>query len=60
MEYITITRKYALIPASSDRNEWNKRVYSFTIEDLARKIEYYSEKIKKKKAVKRKNRSKQR
>lgn len=54
MEYITITRKYALIPASSDRNKWNKRVYSFTIEDLARKIEYYSEKIKKEKGSKKK------
>ena len=46
---VTITRKYALIPISSDRKEWYKRVYNFTIEDLARKIEYYKEKSKKEK-----------
>ena len=46
---ITITRKYALIPTSSDRKEWHKRAYNFTIEDLARKIEYYKEKSKKEK-----------
>lgn len=46
---VTITRKYALIPTSSDRKEWHKRVYNFTIEDLARKIEYYKEKSKKEK-----------
>ena len=38
---VTITRKYALIPTSSERKEWHKRVYNFTIEDLTRKIEYY-------------------
>lgn len=46
---VTITRKYALIPTSSDRKEWHKRVYNFTIEDLSRKIEYYKEKSKKEK-----------
>lgn len=46
---VTITRKYALIPTSSERKEWHKRVYNFTIEDLARKIEYYKEKSKKEK-----------
>lgn len=46
---VTITRKYALIPTSSDRKEWHKRAYNFTIEDLARKIEYYKEKSKKEK-----------
>lgn len=46
---VTITRKYALIPTSSDRKEWHKRVYNFTIEDLARKIKYYKEKSKKEK-----------
>lgn len=29
---VTITRKYALIPTSSERKEWYKRVYNFTIE----------------------------
>lgn len=43
---ITITRKYALIPTSSDRNEWYKRVYNFTINDLTEKIEYYKGKLK--------------
>ena len=43
---VTITRKYALIPTSSERKEWHKRVYNFTIEDLTRKIEYYKEKSK--------------
>lgn len=46
---VTITRKYALIPTFSERKEWHKRVYNFTIEDLARKIEYYKEKSKKEK-----------
>ena len=46
---VTITRKYALIPTSSERKEWHKRVYNFTIEDLARKIEYYKDKSKKEK-----------
>lgn len=46
---VTITRKYAIIPTSSERKEWHKRVYNFTIEDLARKIEYYKEKSKKEK-----------
>ena len=46
---VTITRKYALIPTSSERKEWHKRVYNFTIEDLTRKIEYYKEKSKKEK-----------
>ena len=46
---VTITRKYALIPTFSDRKEWCKRVYNFTIEDLTRKIEYYKEKAKKEK-----------
>ena len=46
---VTITRKYALIPASSDKTQWHKKVYDFTIEDLARKIEYYKEKSKKEK-----------
>lgn len=46
---VTITRKYALIPTSSERKEWYKRVYNFTIEDLTRKIEYYKEKSKKEK-----------
>lgn len=54
MEYITITRKYALIPEFSNRKEWNKRVHNFTIEDLGRKIEYYNEKIKKEKDSKKK------
>lgn len=44
---VTITRKYALIPTFSERKEWHKRVYNFTIEDLTRKIEYYKEKSKK-------------
>lgn len=43
---VTITRKYALIPTSSERKEWHKRVYNFTIEDLTIKIEYYKEKFK--------------
>lgn len=38
--YTTITRKYALIPEPSDRKEWSKRVYDFTINDLEQKIEY--------------------
>ena len=46
---VTITRKYALIPTFSERKEWHKRVYNFTIEDLTRKIEYYKEKVKKEK-----------
>lgn len=46
---VTITRKYAIIPTSSEKKEWHKRVYNFTIEDLARKIEYYKEKSKKEK-----------
>lgn len=46
---VTITRKYALIPTFSERKEWYKRVYNFTIEDLTRKIEYYKEKAKKEK-----------
>ena len=46
---VTITRKYALIPVSSDKTQWYKKVYDFTIEDLTRKIEYYKEKLKKEK-----------
>lgn len=51
---IIITRKYALIPEHSDRKEWHKKVYNFTIEDLSRKIEYYEEKSKKEKDKKKK------
>lgn len=51
---VTITRKYALIPTSSERKEWHKRVYNFTIEDLTRKIEYYKEKSKKEKGKEKK------
>ena len=46
---VTITRKYALIPTSSERKEWYKRVYNFTIENLTEKIEYYKGKLKKEK-----------
>ena len=41
---ITITRKYALIPEFSDRKEWKKRVYDFTINDLEQKIDYSNKK----------------
>ena len=41
---ITITRKYALIPEFSDRKEWKKRVYDFTINDLEQKIDYRNKK----------------
>lgn len=40
----TITRKYTLIPEFSDRKEWKKRVYDFTIKDLEQKIEYKNKK----------------
>ena len=51
---VTITRKYAIIPTSSERKEWHKRVYNFTIEDLTEKIEYYKGKLKKEKNKKEK------
>lgn len=54
MEYTTITRKYALIPEFSDKKEWHKKVHNFTIINLSKKIEYYSEKIKKEKDIKKK------
>lgn len=41
---ITTTRKYALIPEFSDRKEWKKRVYDFTINDLEQKIDYRNKK----------------
>lgn len=54
MEYTTITRKYALIPEFSDKKEWHKKVFDFTITNLSEKIEYYSGKIKKEKDSKKK------
>lgn len=54
MEYITITRKYALVPEFSDKKEWHKKVFDFTIINLSEKIEYYSGKIKKEKDSKKK------
>lgn len=50
----TITRKYALIPEHSDRKEWHKRVYDFTISDLTEKVAYYKDKLKKEKDNKKK------
>ena len=50
----TIVRKYALIPERSDRKEWHKRIYDFTISDLTEKVDYYKGKLKKEKDKKKK------
>lgn len=42
-----ITRKYALIPVGCDNKDWNKRMLSFTLNDLERKIEYTHKNYKK-------------
>lgn len=42
---ITITRKYAIIPTSSETKEWNKRIYAFTADKLNKKITSLTEDI---------------
>ena len=42
---ITITRKYAIIPISSETKEWNKRIYAFTADKLNKKITSLTEDI---------------
>lgn len=42
---ITITRKYAIIPTSSDMKEWNKKIYKFTVDKLEKKIESLKEEL---------------
>lgn len=44
---ITITRKYAIIPTSSDLKEWNKKIYKFTVDKLNNKIVTLKEEIEK-------------
>lgn len=44
---ITITRKYAIIPTSSDMKEWNKKIYKFTVDKLNNKIVTLKEEIEK-------------
>lgn len=34
---ITITRKYAIIPTSSEMKEWNKKIYIFTADKVNKK-----------------------
>lgn len=36
-----ITRKFTLIPAESEKKEWNAKIYKYTIENLENKIEVY-------------------
>lgn len=43
---VTITRQYHIIPVSSDRKKWDKRVQNFIIEDSKNKIEYLEKKLK--------------
>lgn len=44
---ITITRKYAIIPTSSEMKEWNKKIYTFTADKLNKKIVSLTEEIEK-------------
>lgn len=36
-----ITRKFTIIPTHSERKEWEKKIYKYTIENLEKKIEEY-------------------
>lgn len=43
---ITITRKITLIPATSDRKEWHKKVYDWTVNDLEKRISFRKKNVK--------------
>ena len=51
---VIIARKYNIIPTCSEKKEWKKKVYDFTIEDLNKKIIDFEKKIKKQKDKKKK------
>ncbi len=38
-----ITRKFTIIPIISETDEWNKKAYEFTVENLNKEIEKYKE-----------------